>query len=81
MNKPQATEQSKVAAENEMPDIPAPYTPSGIEIPAIVTADMVKARDPGGVYGPSANTRDSARRRKLIDAIAFCSSADKQASR
>ncbi len=46
MSKPQATEQPKIIAEHEMPAIPAPHTPSGIEIPAIVTADMVKARDP-----------------------------------
>jgi methylmalonyl-CoA mutase N-terminal domain/subunit len=47
MSKPQATEQSAISSENEMPAIPAPRTPSGIEIPAIVTADMVKAHDPG----------------------------------
>jgi methylmalonyl-CoA mutase N-terminal domain/subunit len=47
MSKPQATEPPRIIAEDEMPAIPAPRTPSGIAIPAIVTADMVKARDPG----------------------------------
>ena len=45
MNKPQATEQSRIAAE-ETPAIPVPRTLSGIEIPPIVTANMVKS-DPG----------------------------------
>jgi methylmalonyl-CoA mutase N-terminal domain/subunit len=47
MSKPQATAQSKVTVDDATPAIPAPHTPSGIEIPAIVTADMVQARDPG----------------------------------
>jgi methylmalonyl-CoA mutase N-terminal domain/subunit len=47
MSTSQATKPTKMIAEDEMPAIPAPRTPSGIEIPAIVTADMVKARDPG----------------------------------
>jgi methylmalonyl-CoA mutase N-terminal domain/subunit len=47
VSKPQATAQSKVTVDDATPAIPAPHTPSGIEIPAIVTADMVQARDPG----------------------------------
>lgn len=47
MSKPRATAQSKVTVDDATPAIPAPHTPSGIEIPAIVTADMVQAHDPG----------------------------------
>ncbi len=47
MSKSQANEQPKTTMEDEIPAIPAPRTASGIEIPAIVTADMVRAHDPG----------------------------------
>lgn len=38
---------SKSAPKNSQPSIPRPETLSGIEIPAVVTPEMVKTQDPG----------------------------------